>query len=95
MEDILFPVNWQSAVVYLDDVFVFLKTDEQHHNHLQRVLLLLQDAGVTLTLKPCSLVTKTIKYFGHVICSGILEILEPTTDAIRQLYDLTTQMEIQ
>lgn len=40
MDVILFMLKWQLALVYREDIIVFLKTDEQLLNHLRRVLTL-------------------------------------------------------
>jgi len=43
-------VKWQSCLIYLDDVIVYSKTEEEHVGHVDRVMRLLRDTGVTLRL---------------------------------------------
>ena len=50
LDIILSAVKWQSYLIYLDDVIVYSKTEEEHVGHVDRVLRLLRDAGVTLRL---------------------------------------------
>lgn len=50
LDVILSGFQWQMCLVYLDDVFVFVKTAEDHVHHLDRVLSRLRMAGVTLTI---------------------------------------------
>lgn len=89
---ILSSLKWQSALVNLDDIANFSKTVEQHLNHLQSVLTLLRDAGVTVNLKSYSFFAATINYSGQIICPN--EIKESTTYAVRPLQDLATQTKI-
>lgn len=51
MDVIFFSMKCQSALVYLDDILVFLETVNQHLNHLQVVLTLLRNVSATLKLK--------------------------------------------
>lgn len=73
MEIILPSGKWQSALAYLDHIVVVPKTVEQHFNHLQRVLTIVQDAGLIIKLKTCSFFAETIDYPGHVISLRKLE----------------------
>ena len=50
---ILASVKWQHALVYLDDVIVYSDTLEEHFDHLESVLRLLRDAGLTLKPPKC------------------------------------------
>lgn len=82
---ILSAVKWQSALVYTDDIAVFLKSLEKHMVHVSNVLKLISDADVTLKLKKCRFFAKNIDYLEHVIRQRRLEITSHTTDAIRKL----------
>ena len=53
LDIILSGVKWQSFLVYLDDVIIYFKTQEEHVQHLDDVLGLLRAAGVTLKLPKC------------------------------------------
>jgi len=50
LDMILSGVEWKSCLISLDDAIVYSKTEEEHVGHVDRVLRLLQDAGVTLRL---------------------------------------------
>ena len=50
MSEILRGINWIHALVYVDDIVVFLRSLEEHHQHLQDVFDRLKEAG--LKLKP-------------------------------------------
>lgn len=80
-----FLMSWQSALVYLDDIFILSNTLEQHMGLVRQELTLPRDMGVTLKLKMCSFCSERIDYLGHVDRPGQLEIANTTMEAIQQL----------
>lgn len=84
MHVIFSSVKWQASLVYLEGIVIFSKPFEQHLNHPQRDLRILQDAGVAINLKKSFFFGATISHLGHVIHPGKLEVAESATDAIRQ-----------
>jgi hypothetical protein len=52
--------------VYLDDVFVFPKTLEDHEHHLQTVIENLKGASLFLSRKKCSLYAGSIDCLRHI-----------------------------
>lgn len=66
MNIILASVKWQFALVFLKDIFIFLKMREKHIDYFKQVLTLLHCAQVTLKLMKCSLCMDTNVYmYGH------------------------------
>ncbi len=41
-------VNWQFCLVYLGDIIVYSKSEEDHIHHATKVLLILRKAGLSL-----------------------------------------------
>ena len=76
--------KWQTCLVYIDDVIAFSKSVEDHINHLDDVLTLLSQAGISLKWKKCEFFHQHIKYLGHVIRPGKLEIDSTMTKALRE-----------
>jgi len=60
LDIILSGAKWQSCFIYRDDVSVYFKTEKKHVSHVNRVLRLLRDAGVTLRLKKCLFFRRTV-----------------------------------
>jgi hypothetical protein len=60
----------------LDDVIVFSSNCAAHLSHVNEVLTLLRDAGISLKLKKCHFFAETVHYLGHVIRSGRLGVSE-------------------
>lgn len=51
MERILARYLWLFVCVYIDDVIIFSRNQEEHLQHLDEVLTLLEDADISLSLK--------------------------------------------
>ena len=67
IERTLAGLQWEIAVLYLDDIVVYGSSFEKHMENLQRVLKRLQEAGLKLKPKKCNLLQKEISFLGHVI----------------------------
>ena len=65
---ILSSVKWQYCIVYIDDVIIFSKSIPDHFNHLNEVLTLLGDAGMSIRLN---------KSFFYIRKLNILVTLSP------------------
>jgi len=55
------------VVVYLDDILIFMKMEEEHEQVVQRVLEILAEHKLFLCLEKCEFHRKQIEYFGLVI----------------------------
>jgi len=55
------------VIVYLDDILIFTKTEEEHEQAVQRVLEILTEHKLFLHLEKCEFHQKQIEYLGLVI----------------------------
>jgi len=55
------------VVVYLDDILIFTRTEEEHKRAVQRVLEVLAEHKLFLCLEKCEFHRKEIEYLGLVI----------------------------
>jgi len=55
------------VVVYLDDILIFTRTEEEHERAVQRVLEVLAEHKLFLHLEKCEFHRKKIEYLGLVI----------------------------
>lgn len=53
---------------------VFYENEEQHFEHLEHVLLLLDKAEMKLKLTKCVFFQDKIDYLGHIISPGRLSV---------------------
>lgn len=85
MEILLTKVKWQLALVYLDDIVIFLHSPDAHADHVRQYLTLLHDAGISLNPKKPECFTNFIDYIDPVILSRDFQISTRASDAIRGL----------
>jgi RNase H-like domain found in reverse transcriptase/Reverse transcriptase (RNA-dependent DNA polymerase)/Integrase zinc binding domain/Integrase core domain/Chromo (CHRromatin Organisation MOdifier) domain len=83
MDVILSPVKWKSCLIYLDDVIVYSSSLEQHVKDLDVVLDLLGKAGASLRLEKCHFFQQKVKYLGHVVLPGKLQVDQSKTDTVK------------
>jgi len=91
---ILAGVNWQNALVYLDDLIIFSADAESHLSHLDTVLALLGKHGVTLKAQKCHLFSNEVEYLGHVVRPGRLSMNEKNLKAIKKAVFPKTQTQL-
>ena len=79
MELILRGLQWQSALIYLDDIIVCGSTIEEHMERLDEVLSRLGKAGLRLKPSKCHLLQERVTFWGYVVTS---EGLKPDMDKV-------------
>jgi hypothetical protein len=54
-------------IVFLDDIIIYSKSEEEHEHHLRMVLQVLREHQLYAKLRKCSFYQKQIHYLGHII----------------------------
>ena len=67
MEQILRGLQWETCLVYLDDIIIMGKTVEEVVANLDQVLARLRAAGLKLKPSKCNLFAKEVIYLGHIV----------------------------
>ncbi len=60
-------LNFESLLIYLDDIIIFSRTFEEHLERLEVVFTRLRKHGLKLKPPKCSLLRKEVQYLGHVV----------------------------
>ena len=74
MEHVLAGLQWNIALLYLDDIIVFSQTFKEHLNRLGMVLSRLQDAGLKLKPSKCVLLKTRVEFLGHIVSKEGVEV---------------------
>jgi hypothetical protein len=57
-------------VVFIDDILIYSKTEEEHEEHLRLVLQKLREHQLYAKLSKCDFWLKEVSFLGHVISNG-------------------------
>ena len=71
-----------NVCIYLDDILMAGKSEEEHLNLLGEVLTRLEAAGVKLKKQKCAFMQHSVEYLGHNISA---EGIRPTQEKIRAI----------
>jgi hypothetical protein len=63
------------VVVFINDILIFSKMEEEHKKHLRLVLEKLRSNKLYAKLSKCGFWLTKVTFLGHVIFSGISRIL--------------------
>ena len=74
METVFSGLQWKSCLVYLDDVVIFGRDEQELLDKLDEVFSRLKEAALKLKPKKCKLFAKEINYLGHVISAGVIAV---------------------
>jgi hypothetical protein len=58
------------VVVFIDDMLIFSRNEEDHDEHLRVVLLKLRENQLYAKLRKCEFWLKEVLFLGHIICEG-------------------------
>jgi len=72
------------VVVYLDDILIFTKTEEEHEQVVQRVLEILAEHKLFLCPEKCEFHQSWIKYLGLVISENKVEMNPVKVAGVRE-----------
>jgi hypothetical protein len=57
-------------VVFIDDILIYSKDEEEHEKHLHLVLQKLRDHQMYTKMSKCKFWLKEVPFLGHVILEG-------------------------
>jgi hypothetical protein len=55
------------CIVYLNDILIFSKTEEEHERHVRMILQALNRAGMILNLEKCKFFRNRVRFLSHII----------------------------
>ena len=61
-------------MVFIDDILVYLKTKQEHAEHLRLVLHILREKKLYAKLSKCEFWMKKVKFLEHVVSQGGISI---------------------
>lgn len=93
MDTLLWP-HQAYAAAYLDDVIIHLESWEAHLDQLWRVLMELQQAGLTANPRKCYLGLTEAKYLGYRIERGLIMPQQKKIEPVRKFPRPTNKTQV-
>jgi hypothetical protein len=62
------------VVLFIDNILVYSRSDEEHEGHLRLVLQKLRDHKLYAKLSKCGFWLKQVAFLGHVISKGGISV---------------------
>jgi hypothetical protein len=77
MNSVFMPELDKFVVVFIDDILIYSKTEEDHANHLRIILQRLRDHRLYAKFSKCEFWLDSVKFLGHTISSEGISV-DPT-----------------
>jgi len=72
------------CIVYVDDVLVISRTEEDHFKHISMVLDILVEANLRINLKKCKFFAQSVTYLGIKLSTTGVKVTEQRVAAIQE-----------
>ena len=72
------------VLVFLDDILVYSKNEEEHEEHLRLVLQVLREHQLYAKLSKCDFYQRKIQYLGHIISEEGITVDSKKVEAIME-----------
>ena len=74
MHRIFQPYLDQFVVVFVDDILIYSKSEEEHKDHLRVVLQVLRDHQLYAKFSKCEFLLTEVKFLGHVVSTSSVSV---------------------
>ncbi|KAH0661557.1 hypothetical protein KY284_026488 [Solanum tuberosum] len=71
-------------IVFIDDILIYSKSEDDHMNHLRIVLQALKDHQLYDKFSKCEFWLRSVAFLGHIISSEGIEVDPQKTDAVKK-----------
>jgi hypothetical protein len=94
MNDILRDFLHKLLYVYLDDVYIYSRTLEEHLERLRLVLQRFKEEGLKLHRKKCFFGLQEMEYLGYIVSAGKISVSTKKVEAVADWPMPKTQKEV-
>ena len=94
MQNCLGELNLMYALIYLDDMIVYSKTEEEHLVRLHAILERFMEHGLKLKPSKCDFFRTEISYLGHKVSAARMELGTKGLKGIKEIAPPTTYTQV-
>ena len=95
MDMVLTGLQWDSCLVYLDDILIIGKTFSEHLLNLRNVFGRLKEAGLKLQPRKCGFCLPEVGFLGHIVSAKGLSTDPSKTEKVANWPVPSTKREVQ
>ncbi|KAI3802550.1 hypothetical protein L1987_30686 [Smallanthus sonchifolius] len=88
------PYLDQFVIVFIDDILIYSKSQEEHEEHLRLILELLKQEQLYAKFSKCDFWIREVQYLGHVINEKGIHVDPAKVEAIKNWAAPTTPTEV-
>ncbi|XP_049397344.1 uncharacterized protein LOC125861504 [Solanum stenotomum] len=81
------------VIVFIDDIMVYSRSEEDHANHLRQVLQILRDRKLYATFSKCEFWLRSVALFGHIVSNEGVRVDTQKIKAVKNWPRPTTPTE--
>ncbi|WMV45576.1 hypothetical protein MTR67_038961, partial [Solanum verrucosum] len=82
------------VIVFIDDILVYSRSEEEHANHLRQVLQILRDRKLYAKFSKCEFWLNSVAFLGHVVSDEGIRVDNQKIEAVKNWPRPTTPTEI-
>jgi hypothetical protein len=85
----------QGVIAYIDDVLIYVETEEKHHKLIREVLKRLQENGLVISPEKCVWGRNKVEFLGYIISEEGIEMAKDKveTDLVWELPKSLKEMQ--
>ena len=95
MNQVFFDILDKNVIVYLDDILIFTKTEEEHRQILAEVFRRLAHYSLYVKEKKCALFLRQVEFLGHIVTAEGIRVQSGKIDAVKEWPQPRTVTELQ
>jgi hypothetical protein len=84
----------KSVLIYLDDILIFSKTAEEHLEHIEEVLKLIEKHQLSLKESKCHFFQNELKFLGHIISKEGIKPDPEKVEVVKKWQEPSTQTDV-
>ncbi|KAL1141027.1 hypothetical protein AAG570_000953 [Ranatra chinensis] len=87
MDEFLEGLSEDAIQIYMDDIIVFSRSEQEHGRHLRQLLQRFKEFGLKASCEKSSFFNESVKFMGHVLSREGIRPDPVKVEAIRELQD--------